>query len=55
MITEFFRFVETVLPVLVNIFHYVKDGIYDEEKEHQLALDLIRAAKDKQAKEEIEG
>ena len=57
---EFFGFLVKLIPHLIDIYDHAQDVIddpskADPEKEKQLAMDLIRAAKDAQAKKEIEG
>lgn len=42
-----------ILPELTQLFNSVKDGNLSEEDEKQLAMNIIRKAKDQQAKEEI--
>ena len=53
---QFWKFIQPLIPSLIDIFDYVVDEKNQTaEKEQQLAMDLIRAAKDAQAKKEIEG
>lgn len=57
MITEFFKFMESIMPELINLFNklVLDEQLLSEEEEKQIAMNLIRKAKDAQAKKEIEG
>lgn len=53
---QFWKFIQPLIPSLIDIYDYVTDEKEQtEEKEHQLAMDLIRAAKNAEARKEIEG
>lgn len=54
-IQKILEFIIAMLPEIVAIVNHVEAGVDDEEKERQLAMDVIRAAKNAQARREIEG
>lgn len=56
MIDKFFSFVSAILPELIKLYNSIQsDEELTEDEEVQLAMSIIRKAKNKQAREEIEG
>ena len=49
------KFVTALIPEIIDIIDHVVSGQNDAEKERQLGMNLIRKAKDEQAKREISG
>jgi hypothetical protein len=52
-IQKLLRYLEIMLPSIAALINHVEKGVDDEEEERQLALNLIRSAKDAKAREEI--
>ena len=50
---EFLQFIVALLPPLNDLYEHIKSGDDDPEKEKQLMMNLIRKAKDEQARKEI--
>ena len=49
----FMNFISLLTPALIDIYDHITSDDNDEEKAQQLALDLIRVAKDAEARKRI--
>ena len=52
---QFLGFVVGLVEPLYELFVHVQSGKSDAELERQIAMTIVRAAKDEQARREIEG
>jgi len=50
---EFLRFLIPFTPDLIDLYDHVQSGKNDPDYEQQIAMNIIRKAKDAQAKKEI--
>jgi len=54
-VKELFEFVLAIAEPLEALIEHIASGEDDPEKEKQLAMEIVRKAKDRQAKQEISG
>jgi hypothetical protein len=52
-VIKIIRYIEILLPVIIETIYYLEREKPDEEKERQLGLDFIRAASNAKAREDI--
>ena len=52
---ELFTFLLALVEPLTKLFEYVMDGGEDPDVEKQIAMEIVRKAKDEKARREIQG